>query len=169
MWDTQAQEGTWCCAGCSEQHIGSSVLVISSTQGKIQWDGAEVCCAAQNTRPCRAGECFRCCLKQLRCIAIPCVPSVTLGHIPGMLQRGRMGRKGLGSPLNTLLHKSTTPWLQCESSELQSRNSLLLIQIKLEISQPEPGSWKRHSCLSQTQHSGQSLPTLVFPLPAHIT
>lgn len=104
-----------------------------------------------------------------RCGATHCMPSVILGHIQGILQRGRMGRKVLGSPLNTLLYKSTTPWLQRESPELWTSNSLLLIQPKLEISQAEPGSWIRHSCLSHIRHSGQSLPTLVFPLPAHIT
>lgn len=29
--------------------VGSSVLLISSTNGNIQWDGAEVCCASRNT------------------------------------------------------------------------------------------------------------------------
>lgn len=75
--------------------------------------------------------------RQRRCGAVHRVPSVILGHIPGILHCGRMGRKGLGSPLNTLLYKSTTPWLQWESPELQSRNSLLLIQTKLEMSQSE--------------------------------
>lgn len=126
VWDTQAQEGSWCCAGCSEQHIGSSVLVISSTQGKIQRDGAEVCCAARNTRLCRTGECFRC-IENVHC------NSLRAQRYPGSHPRNaaawQNGEEGVGIP--------------SEHNSAQEQNSLAAVGVtrapdkELFISHPD--------------------------------